>query len=148
MGQSLHQVYGHIVFSTKDRNTVITSDVEQALYEYLGGIVRDLGGKTIAINGMADHVHLLIRSSKGVSDVDFMRQLKGGSSKWMSEQGVNGFKWQAGYGWFGVGAQDVEKARAYVEGQKEHHRTMTFQEEFRRFLKKYGVEYDERYVWD
>lgn len=148
MPQSLHQVYGHLVFSTKNREALIDPEIESRLYEYMGGIVRDLGGSTVEIKGMPDHIHLLIRASKSVSDVEFMKQLKGSSSVWMGEQGVAGFKWQAGYGWFGVSALDVEKAGAYVRGQKEHHRTVGFQEEFRRFLERYGVEYDERYVWD
>ncbi|MDA0766119.1 MAG: IS200/IS605 family transposase [Verrucomicrobia bacterium] len=148
MGQSLHQVYGHLVFSTKERATLISADHEGALYDLMGGIVRNLGGSAIEINGMPDHVHVLIRASKSTTDMEFMRQLKGSSSKWMNEACGGGFKWQGGYGWFSVGPQDLEKARAYVQGQKEHHRTESFQEEFRRFLKRYGVEYDERYVWD
>ena len=148
MAQSLHQVHGHIVFSTKDRVALIHGGIEKQLHAYLGGIVRDLEASPIAINGMPDHVHLLIRASKKVADMEFIRQLKGSSSKWMGDQGVDGFRWQGGYGWFGVGARDIEAAKAYVDGQKEHHRKVSFQEEFRRFLDRYGVEYDERYVWE
>lgn len=91
MPQSLHQVYGHIVFSIKDRENTITGDIEQKLYAYLGGIIRDLKGAPVLINGMPDHVHLLVRASKSITDIDFMRQLKGSSSKWLNENGLNGF---------------------------------------------------------
>ncbi len=148
MPQSLHQVYGHIVFSTKDRLPLIDAEMEPRLHAYLAGIVRDLGGGAILINGMPDHLHLLIRTSKSVSDQDFMRQLKGSSSKWMTEQGVKSFAWQKGYGWFGVSAKDLPTARRYVENQKSHHSRISFQDEFRKFLTTYGIDFDERYLWD
>ena len=147
MPQSLHQVYGHIVFSTKNRDPLITADLEPNLHAYLGGIVNNLGGVAVSINGMPDHVHVLLRCTKSVKDTDFLRQLKGSSSKWMNEQGAAKFQWQAGYGWFSVSANDLDAARQYVEGQKEHHRVLSFQEEYRAFLKQYHVDYDERYVW-
>ena len=93
-------------------------------------------------------MHLLIRASKSVADTEFLRQLKGSSSKWMGGKGVDNFKWQSGYGWFGVSARDLTQAQSYIEQQKEHHRTETFQDEFRKFLVRYEVEFDERYVWD
>ena len=148
MAQSLHQVYGHIVFSTKSRLPLIHGEMEKDMYAYLGGIVRDLGASPVAINGMPDHVHLLIRTSKSIADMDFIRQVKGGSSKWLNERGEKGFRWQAGYGWFGVSARNLAQARSYVEQQKEHHKVLSFQDDFRQFLVRYGVEYDERYVWD
>ena len=148
MAQSLHQVYGHIVFSTKERKPLISGGIEKELFAYLSGIVRDLGGMPLAINGMPDHVHLLVQASKKIADTDFMRQLKGSSSKWMQEQGEKEFRWQAGYGWFGVGSRDLEAAKEYVAKQKQHHCKEGFQEEYRRFLKHYGVEFHERYVWD
>ena len=148
MPQSLHQVYGHIVFSTKNREPLIHGNIEKRLYEYIGGIIRDLKATPILINGMPDHVHLLIASSKHVSDIDFIRQVKSSSSKWMSEQGEKDFRWQAGYGWFGVSAKDLSIAKQYVAGQKEHHRKLTFQDEFKKFLTKYRIPFDEKYVWD
>jgi putative transposase len=148
MGQSLHQVYGHIIFSTKDRHPYINSTIEPNLFEYIGGIVRNLEGSIIAINGMPDHLHLIVRASKKVSDTEFMRRLKGSSSKWMSEQGIKGFQWQGGYGWFSVSAKDLDAAVTYVENQKAHHKTESFQDEVRKFLKAYGVEFDEKYLWD
>ena len=150
MPQSLHLRYSHIVFSTKNRDPIITADMELKLYDYLGGIVKNLGGKLLEANGMSDQVHLITRDSKSVTDIDFIRELKSGSSKWVNENySVPGkFAWQAGYGWFSVGPPGLEKAKAYVISQKEHHKKETFQDEFRRFLVNYGVEYDERYLWD
>ena len=150
MPQSLHYKYGHLIFSTKSREPSITAEIEPRLFEYMGGIVRGLGASTIEINGTENHVHLLIRESKSVSDQDFMSQLKGDSSRWVNQTFPNGsrFSWQGGYGWFSVSPADVDPAAAYVRQQKEHHQTATFEDEFRRFLKKYGVEHDERYLWD
>ena len=148
MPQSLHQVYSHIVFSTKDRAPNITGDIEKQLYAYMGGIIRDLKAEPVIINGMPDHVHVLIRSSKHVADTDFMRQLKGSSSKWMNQQRDEKFQWQAGYGWFGVSAKDLPAAKKYIKNQKQHHNSTPFKDEFRAFLNKYEISYDERYVWD
>ena len=148
MPQSLHQVYGHIVYSTKDRRPLIDGEMEPRLHSYLAGIVRDLGREAILIIGMPDHVHLLFRASKSVADQDFIRDLKGSSSKWMSEQGVKEFAWQKGYGWFSVSAKDLPVARRYVEEQKSHHAKVSFQDEFRKFLVKYKIGFDERYLWD
>ena len=112
------------------------------------GIIRDLKAEPVIINGMPDHVHVLVKSSKHVTDIDFIRQLKGSSSKWITDQGIKNFKWQGGYGWFGVSAKDLTVAKQYIEKQKQHHATATFQDEFKSFLTKYNIPYDERYVWD
>lgn len=127
---------------------MITGELEGRLHAYLAGIVRDLGGEAILINGMPDHVHLLFRASKSVTDQDFMRKLKGSSSKWMGEQGISKFAWQRGYGWFGVSSKDLPVAREYIGNQKEHHAKVSFQDEFRKFLIKYEIDFDERYLWD
>ena len=150
MPQSLHRSYGHLVFSTKNRSDLITGDLEPRLFAYLGGIVRHLNGVLLEINGMPDHIHLLVRESKSVADQDFMAQLKGDSSKWLNATFSDRpkFAWQAGYGWFSVGPADVDLAADYIRKQKEHHRVTTFQEEYRKFLERYGAEFDERYVWD
>jgi len=139
-----------LVFSTKGRKPLIDGDVDSRLYEYMGGIVRSLKAKLLCINGMPDHAHLLIRQSKSVSDQDFIGQLKGDSSRWLNQTFPDRehFAWQAGYGWFSVGPKDVDAAVGYIENQKSHHESVSFQDEFRQFLTKYEVEYDERYVWD
>ncbi len=148
MPQSLHQVYGHIVFSTKGRTPIIDANIEIKLYAYMAGIILDLKAEPVIINGMPDHVHVLVKSSKHVTDIDFIRQLKGSSSKWITAQGVKNFKWQGGYGWFGVSAKDLTVAKKYIENQKQHHSSTSFQDEFKSFLTKYNIPYDERYVWD
>ena len=150
MGQSLHVKYSHLVFSTKHRFPAISAELEPRLYSYLGGIVRDLGGHLVAVGGMPDHVHLIIRDAKQVSDVQMIKDIKGSSSKWINEGGMcpARFAWQAGYGWFSVSPRGVEAAQAYVANQKTHHQGESFQDEFRKFLSQYKVEYDERYVWD
>ena len=150
MPQSLHCKYGHVIVSTKHRETSISGDLEPRLFEYLGGIVRGLEASVIEINGTTNHVHLLIRESKSVADRDFMSQLTGDSSRWVNKNFSDRprFSWQGGYGWFSVSPADVEAATVYICNQKAHHKTVTFEEEFRQFLRKYGVEYNECYVWD
>ena len=129
---------------------MISGDIASRVHSYMVGIVNDLGAVTVAINGIPDHLHLLIKSSKNVADAHFMKQLKGGSSSWINDNGLipGRFQWQAGYGWFSVSPKDTDQVISYIENQAEHHETTTFQDEFRKFLKTYQIEYDERYVWD
>ena len=150
MPQSLHSNFAHIIFSTKNREPLITEDVTDRVHAYLTGIVKDQGAVPVSVNGMPDHVHLLIKTSKNVADAKFMKDLKGGSSTWVNEESlVQGkFQWQAGYGWFSASPKDTEAVVAYIQNQAEHHQFLSFQDEFRRFLKTYQVAYNERYVWD
>ncbi len=147
MPQSLHQAYAHIIFSTKERRPWIQPELETRLYEYQGGICNHLGASPIQINGMPDHVHLLIRTSKSIADTDFMQHLKGDSSHWLHQQGQQIFAWQSGYAWFSVAAKDLAIAQEYIIKQKSHHQTITFKDELRRFLEQYKVHHDERYLW-
>ena len=148
MGQSYTNLLYHIVFSTKDRKPLITIDVQERLYEYMGGIVRGLGGISLGINGMDDHVHLLtkLRADKSVSDV--LRDLKANASGWMHDvfPDMRDFAWQRGYGAFTVSASQIEKVREYIANQEKHHREQSFREEFIGLLRKNGVEFDERYL--
>ncbi|MFT5470827.1 MAG: putative transposase [Verrucomicrobiales bacterium] len=150
MPQSLHSNFVHIIFSTKNRERNITGNIAARIYSYLAGIVKDHGAVPISINGMPDHVHLLVKSSKNISDADFLKELKGGSSRWINDTNlVSGqFKWQAGYGWFSVSPKDTDQVESYIRNQAEHHKVTTFEDEFRKFLKTYRIDYDERYVWD
>ena len=150
MPQSLHANYAHLIFSTKNRERMIFGDFATRIYSYMSGIVKDLGGTAVSINGMSDHIHLLIKSSKSVSDSDFMKQLKGSSSSWINEENLipGRFKWLAGYGWFSVSPKDTDQVVSYIQHQAEHHNEASFQEEYRKFLHTYDIEYDERYVWD
>jgi REP element-mobilizing transposase RayT len=151
MPQSLAQIYLHIVFSTKDRTPFLHNpDVLKRVHEYLGGICRNLDSPSITIGGVADHVHVLCRLSKTVALADFIRELKSDSSKQiktMSEE-LDAFHWQNGYGAFSIGPTHVDPLVHYIATQEQHHRRESFQDEFRRLLRKYGIEYDERYVWD
>lgn len=147
MAQSLVTNYLHLIFSTKNRQPLIQSAYESDLYNYIGGICRDMESNPIRIGGHVDHVHILCMLSKKVALSDLVKGIKTRSSKWMkihSEQ----FYWQEGYGAFSVNPTETDKVVDYIRNQAEHHSKKTFQDEYRAFLKKYDVAYDERYVWD
>lgn len=150
MGQSLVKQYTHIVFSTKYRKPMILPAVEDELYAYLGGICKNLECYPIQIGGYTDHIHILCNLSKKIALMKLLEELKAHSSKWMKtlDSSLNNFYWQNGYGAFSVNPYQVDKVIAYIQNQKVHHAKKTFQVEYRAFLKKYEVEYDERYVWD
>jgi len=150
MSQSLAKIYVHLVFSTQHREPMIPRHLQSELHAYLGGILRDLGCLPVEINTEPDHVHLLFLLSRTESLSTIVGQVKTGSTKWLQEQLpiLRNFHWQNGYGAFSVSQSAVEEVRQYVRDQQQRHQVMTFQDEFRRFLEKYQVEYDERYVWD
>jgi len=142
--------YFHCVFSTKERQRLITPDLRERLFPFLGGIARQNKMKAIEAGGVEDHVHLLLSLPSTVSISKAVQLIKGGSSKWIhetfSEQRL--FAWQEKYGAFSVSVSQLDTVVEYIRNQESHHRTMTFQEEFEAFLKKHRVEYDERYLWD
>lgn len=150
MGQSLVKNYVHIVFSTKHRKTLIHPPVESELHSYIGGICKKLECQPIKIGGYTDHIHILCMLSKKVTLIKLVEEVKSHSSKWIKTKGDDylRFYWQDGYGAFSVNPGEVDTVVAYIENQKEHHLKRTFQEEYSAFLKKYMIEYDERYVWD
>ena len=150
MGQSLVKNYIHLVFSTKYREPLIDEAIESELYAYLGGICNQLECQPIKIGGFTDHIHILCMLSKKTALMKLVEELKSHSSKWIKTKGENyrNFYWQGGYGAFSVNPAEMDVVVRYIENQKEHHRKKIFQEEYRGFLKKYKVEYDERYVWD
>lgn len=150
MPQSLSKVYLHITFSTKQRAKLIDKDIQTKLFEYLGGICKGLVCNPVRVGGTNDHVHILCTLSRKISQAELIEALKKNSSKWMKTQGqrYENFYWQNGYGAFSVNPTEVDVVTNYINSQEEHHRTKTFQEEFQAFLKKYQIEYDERYVWD
>lgn len=149
MPQSYTGLYYHIIFSTKDHLPLITADVATRLYEYIGGIIRNNDGALIAAGGTDDHIHLLAILSKQQSISDALRIIKTNSSSWIHKEFTtkHQFAWQHGYGAFTVSPSVVDLVKRYIANQQEHHRTVTFQEEFLRFLHEYNVPYDERYVW-
>ena len=149
MPQSLVKILVHIVFSTKDRVDLITPDIEGDLYSYIHGIVENNGAKLITASGTANHSHFL--ASLGRNDVgELVGDMKRGSSLWIKKQGdrFKDFYWQRGYGAFSIGQSQVADVVRYIEGQKEHHKVQSFEDEFRALCKKYGVEIDERYCWE
>ena len=150
MGQSLVKNYIHIVFSTKYRQPIITPAIEKDLYNYLGGICNALECFPVKIGGYTDHVHVLCLLSKKITLIKLMEKLKSHSSKWIKtkEDALKDFYWQDGYGAFSINSKDIDVVKSYIENQREHHKQKTFQDEYRGFLKKYRVDYDERYVWD
>ena len=151
MSQSLAKVYVHFVFSTK-RRTPFLSDraLRLEMHRYLGGTCRKLDSPSICVGGVDDHVHLLVQLGRTWSVADFVKEIKQESSKWIKTKSASllEFHWQGGYGAFSVSPSRVEELRRYIENQEEHHRTESFQDEFRRLLRAYGIEFDERYVWD
>ena len=151
MPQSLAQIYVHIVFSTKNRQPFLTDVAFRGrIYAYLAGTIANLDSPSLLVGGVADHVHLLCRLSKTHSLSDLIRDLKRSSTNWIKQEnaGLSDFHWQAGYGAFSVSPSHVEPLLKYIAEQEEHHRKESFQDEFRRLCKKYGVALDERYVWD
>ena len=151
MSQSLVQLYTHLVFSTKHRKSYLKDDAFRAkVHSYLAGACKNLESPSLIVGGFEDHVHVLSRLSKTISVSVLVRELKRESSKWIKTQppGLSSFHWQNGYGAFSVSPSHVEGLRRYIGNQMEHHKTETFQEEFRRLCRKYGVEIDERYVWE
>ena len=150
MPQSLVRMLVHVVFSTKNRADSIVPEIEDGLFGYMNGIVENNKSKLIIGGGTTNHVHLLISLGKVLSISELIGDIKRDSSSWIKKQDAtfNQFYWQEGYGAFSVGQTEDEIAMKYIENQKEHHKTKDYKTEFRGFLKKYNLEYDERYVWD
>ncbi len=149
MPQSFGSIHCHIVFSTKHRDAWIKPDVQPRLYEYIGGILRSDASQLIAAGGMPDHVHLLVSMGRTLAVADAVRLIKSNSSGWLRETvGLQGFHWQDGYGAFSVSHSNLEQVKSYLASQEQHHRGMSFQEEFREFLRRHRLSWDEKYVWD
>jgi REP element-mobilizing transposase RayT len=150
MPQSLTKNLIHLIFSTKNRAPLIMDVIRPGLHDYAGGILRNLSSPALIMNSVADHIHVLFNLHRTKALADVVMELKRGTSKWMKEQGSQfaEFYWQNGYGAFSIGQSMIEDLSKYIQNQAEHHQKLTFQEEFRRFLKQYEVEFDERYVWD
>ena len=139
----------HCVFSTKERQKAIIPEIKERLWAYMGGIARENKIKALAIGGVDDHVHLLLSLPATISVSKAIQLIKGGSSKWVHETFVNcrKFAWQEGYGAFTIGISQVDETIGYIRSQAVHHGKRSFQDEYRQFLHKHKIEYDERYVW-
>ena len=150
MPQSLSAVYIHLVFSTKERRPFLRDKtVRASLHSYLGGISKQLECAPIITGGMEDHVHLLARFGRTITQAEWVKELKQVSNMWLKEQhSVRDFGWQGGYADFSVSASNLAQVKNYIANQEQHHRKMDFQDELRTLFWRYQVEWDERYVWD
>ncbi len=147
MAQTFASLLTHVIFSTKDRRPAISAEFRSDLWAYMAGIVRNLEGKALAINGTRDHVHLLLSLSPTQAIADVVRVVKANSSRWVNQDRRRNFAWQSGYGAFSVSLSAAPEVIRYIARQAEHHRRMRFREELVAFLKKHEIEYDERYIW-
>ncbi len=150
MPQSLSNILLHLVLSTKDRHPWLQKGIREKTHAFLAGAVRQCDCEAYRVGGVADHVHLAVRLSRTLTVANLVKEIKTSSSKWLKTQDVrlNDFSWQNGYGVFSIGMSQKAALLNYIDNQEEHHRTQTFQDEYRAFLNKYGIEYNERYVWD
>jgi putative transposase len=151
MPQSLSAVYIHLVFSTKERKPFLRdSETRIALHAYLGGISKTLECPPIIVGGVEDHVHILARFARAITQAEWVKELKRVSGLWLKEKGspYSDFQWQGGYACFSVSESDLERVKKYIADQEKHHGKMSFQDEMRNLFRKHGLEWDERYVWD
>lgn len=148
MAQSFTNLLYHLIFSTKDRRPLITLDYQPRLYDYIGGVIRGTGGISLGVDGTEDHVHVLtkLRPDRALSDV--LRELKCNATGWMHDvfPRLADFSWQRGYAAFTVSQSNLEAVRRYLARQKEHHKNVSFRDEFILFLNAHGIEYDERFI--
>jgi len=150
MSQTLTSLLAHLVFSTKNRMPIITAEIEPELFAYIGGILKAYESRLIDAGGTSDHVHLLVSQSKNFALAKLLKELKQGSSLWIKtvDRQFREFQWQEGYAAFSVSQREVPMLRRYIAKQKEHHRKQTFKKELLQFLNEYGIDYDERYLWN
>jgi REP element-mobilizing transposase RayT len=151
MPQSLSSVHIHLVFSTKGREPFLQgAEIREEMHAYLGGVSKKLDCFPLSVGGTEDHAHLLSRLARIISQADWVKEIKRVSSIWIKqrEPSLGAFAWQGGYGAFSVSASAINKTCEYIAGQQEHHKKLTFQDEYRMFLRKHGMEWDERFVWE
>ena len=148
MPQSLSKVILHIIFSTKDREPWLDSAARPRVHAYLATICRHLGGEVSCVGGVADHVHIVTTLPRTLSQSELLEGIKKPSSKWIKALEARYRGWQRGYGAFSVSPSQLAAVTEYVEKQEEHHRTHTFQEEYRELLHRHGLKFDEKYLWD
>ena len=151
MSQSLAKLYTHIVFSTKDRFPFLCNrELQQELNAYIGGIIRTLNSQPVVVNGVKDHLHIFCTVSKNSAVSKLVGEIKRVSSIWIKtkDKNLSKFHWQDGYCALSIGRSEINNVCAYIENQEEHHSITTFQDEYRKFLTEYEIEYDEQYVWD
>ena len=147
MSQSYTSLLYHLVFATKDRRPIITPEMRPRLYDYLGGTIRQMGGASLAINGMGDHTHLLVRLTPDAALADIMSDLKANSSKWVNESLRQNFAWQGGYSAFTVSESQADRVRCYIYDQEAHHRQASVEKELTSLLRAHGVDFDPACLW-
>jgi putative transposase len=150
MPQSLAKVYLHVIFSSKNRVPVLLDDWRDELFRVMGGTANNLGCQSLIVGGTNDHVHMLIQLGRTITMADAIGKIKSTSSAWVNQNHAPAtpFHWQAGYAVFSVSQSSVEAVREYIRRQPEHHAKKSFQDELRDWLRRYEIEWDERYVWD
>jgi len=151
MSQSLAKVLVHIVFSTKHRQTLLKDEaIRGELHAYTIGVLKSLESPSLAINSVEDHIHVLCLLSRKIAVMKLIEEIKTSTSKWIKTKGpaYRKFYWQGGYGAFSVSESKREEVERYIARQQEHHKRLTFQDEFRKLCAKHGVQIDERYAWD
>ncbi|HEX6961986.1 MAG TPA: IS200/IS605 family transposase [Lacipirellula sp.] len=150
MPQSFASLHVHLVFSTKHRQPFLSDDLRPRLFEYIGGIARQNDGVLVSAGGTEDHVHLLTSLGRSNSVADAVRLIKTNTSGWIHDEfrELREFQWQQGYGAFAVSFSNIDSVKQYLANQEEHHRKRTYQDEFRELLRRHGIDWDERYVWD
>ncbi len=150
MGHTYTQLLTHIVFSTKDRIPYLNDSVRNAVFAYIAGIARQLRGADVLVNGAADHAHVFLKMPPVIQTSEAVKKIKANSSKWIHEDRLlsRSFGWQIGYAAFSVSPSQAAKTIEYIENQEAHHKRISFQEEYLAFLRKHGIPYDERYVWN
>ena len=150
MPQSLAKIYIHAIFSTKNREPVLADEWRDELFHVLGGAANNLGCQSMIVGGVADHVHMLFQLGRTITIADAVGKIKSTSSSWVNQMQklAMPFHWQGGYAAFSVSQSNVEAVREYIRRQPEHHAKQSFQDELREWLRRYEIEWDERYVWD
>ena len=149
MSQSLSKLFVHIIYHIKSNSCRIRTQEKQELYAYIGSIIKDNDSIPILINGVEDHVHILCVMSKNITLAKLVEKVKRHSSRWIKTKDIHysKFAWQGGYGGFSISPSLHDKTKQYIQNQEQHHKKMTFREEYLLFLKEYGIDYDEDYLW-
>jgi REP element-mobilizing transposase RayT len=139
----------HVVFGTEERAPLIAHEMRGELYAYMGGTIREMGAVLLAMNSMPDHVHMLVSVPASLAVANLVRAAKANSSRWIHQRWPERLKfaWQQGYGAFSVSESATSQVERYIRTQEEHHRTLSFEDEFRELLKKHNIAFDERYLW-
>ncbi len=150
MAQSLAKVYLHVVFSTKDREPLLLDEWRDELFRVMGGTANDLGCQSLIVGGLHDHVHMLVQLGRTITMADAIGKIKSTSSLWINQSHPPPlpFHWQAGYAVFSVSQSNIVAVRKYIQNQATHHARLSFQDEVREWLRRYEIEWDERYLWD